>query len=128
MPTAPAKADRIALLDDALENGGDLWQFGTATLKGFADVKFDDEEMKAFEEMLDPNDPLLQMDATLAEHLKELDAVLASDGDDLSAFGTRTLNAALAVRETDEPRSVKGALSRPMQPVDENVPPPAATP
>ena len=34
---SPAAAERVAALDAALDNGGDLWQFGTQTLKAFSD-------------------------------------------------------------------------------------------
>ena len=33
---SPAAAERVAALDAALDNGGDLWQFGTQTLKAFS--------------------------------------------------------------------------------------------
>ena len=87
---------RIAALDEALENGGDLWGFGTQTLKGFADKNFDEHERLEFEDLLDPDDPLLQSDFGRSspppdDDLAALDAALA-DGD-LSEFGTRTLKA-----------------------------------
>ena len=94
-----AADERVAALGDALENGGDLWQFGTATFKGFADMNFDDEELKQFEGLLDPNDPMLQSDSPLGreQRLEQVDSALLSGGD-LSHFGTRTLKAALQER------------------------------
>lgn len=93
--------ERIAALDNALENGGDLWQFGTATLKGFADKNFDEKEMREFEDLLDPDDPLLQSGGLgagpLPSRLVAVDDALAN-GEDLTHFGTRTLKAALAER------------------------------
>lgn len=50
----PAEPERVAALDKALEDGGDLWQFGTRTLKGFSDLKLDPERSVAVE-LLDRN-------------------------------------------------------------------------
>ena len=119
-----ARPERIAALDDALEHNGDLWQFGTATLKGFADEFMTKSSKKLFEDQLDPHDPLLQTEndpllrtaevAQIEGHLdaadplllghKEtsarqlaVDEALANDGD-LEQFGTATLKAALFKR------------------------------
>lgn len=105
----------MAAVDEALENSDDdaLWQFGTATLKGFVDELNNDDEKGLFEGMLDPDDPLLQT-AEVAQleglldpedpllrrkssRQAEVDAALVN-GDDLDQFGNRTLKAALAGR------------------------------
>lgn len=88
-----AQSDRIAALDEALENGGDLWQFGTMTLKGFANQRFDDDELAEFESMLDPDDPLLRdsLPPSSSDLAAAVDAALADD--EFSEIGTRTLRA-----------------------------------
>ena len=110
---APDRAERMAALDQALEDCDDdaLWKFGTATLRGFVD-QLNDDEGDLFEGMLDPDDPLLQpaskrLTATPPwRHLERqgTDAVLRAvdeallSGDDVGHFDTQTLQVALASR------------------------------
>ena len=122
--SAMTRADRVAALDEALDHSGDLWQFGTATLKGFVDA-INEDEKKRFEDMLDPDDPLLQtadpllqtadvagleglldpddpLLRKLSNATQPIDVALAN-GDDLSHFGTHTLKVALAARSVEAP-------------------------
>lgn len=104
---SPPSADeeRISALEHALEHGGDLWEFGTQTLKGFTD-KNAESNVDEFAGMFDPDDPLLQdpNETRMATEIRMalVDAAL-SNGNDLTDFGTRTLKAALKERTEPDP-------------------------
>lgn len=93
-------------LDHALENGGDLWQFGTQTLKGFAEKNFDNDELREYKNLLDPSDPLLH--ELQRPRMAAVDVALAN-GDNLSSFATQTLKG-WAKHGTDVSRTVATEL------------------